>query len=222
MSILVQISGKPATGKTTGARTLNPKTTYIIDSDEKGLPWKGWAKDYNSENKNYVKTSDPSQIYKIVKAVHDSRPEVNCLIIDTINTVMSNEEMAILKDPSRDAWKDLAVDIYDLYKLIRQLPREDLIVFVMAHIEPYDVNGVTNYRTMTNGKKLSKLNLNSHLRYNLYTEVVHNPIKEVNEYSLITQSDGTTEARSVMGVFESKRIPNDLEQVRLLIQEGEK
>ena len=118
--------------------------------------------------------------------------------------------------------KQLAVDIYDLYKLIRQLNREDLVVFVMAHIEPYDVNGVTHYRTMTNGKKLSKLNLNSHLRYNLYTDVVYNPIKEESEYFLVTQSDGTTEARSVMGVFDTKKVPNDLEQVRLKILEGEK
>ena len=106
MSILVQVSGRPATGKTTGAKTLKPPNTYIVDSDEKGLSWKGWKADYNTEAKNYAKTSDPAQIYKIVKAVHDTRPEINCIIIDTINTVMSNEEMAILKDPSRDAWKD--------------------------------------------------------------------------------------------------------------------
>jgi len=34
---LVQITGLPATGKTTGARFLNPDTTYYIDADGKGL-----------------------------------------------------------------------------------------------------------------------------------------------------------------------------------------
>jgi dephospho-CoA kinase len=38
---LVQISGMPATGKTTGARFLDPKKTYYIDADGKGLSWKG-------------------------------------------------------------------------------------------------------------------------------------------------------------------------------------
>lgn len=144
MPILVQISGKPASGKTTGARTLDPAATYFIDADEKGLSWKGWSKDYNTERKNYAKVSEPSKVYQIVKAVHDTRPEVTAIVIDTINTMMSNEEVEILKHPNRDAWKDLATDIYDLYRLIRQLSRPDLVVFVMAHIEPYDVNGITN------------------------------------------------------------------------------
>jgi len=34
---IVQITGLPATGKTTGARFLDPKKTYIIDADGKGL-----------------------------------------------------------------------------------------------------------------------------------------------------------------------------------------
>jgi hypothetical protein len=40
------------------------------------------------------------------------------------------------------------------------------------------------------------------------------------EYKLITQNDGTTEARSVMGVFEEK-IDNNLEFVRKTVLEAE-
>ena len=35
--ILAQITGVPASGKTTGARHLDPATTYFIDADGKGL-----------------------------------------------------------------------------------------------------------------------------------------------------------------------------------------
>lgn len=157
-------------------------------------------------------------MYQLVKAVHDNRPEVTAIVIDTINTMMSNEEVDILKHPNRDAWKDLATDVYDLYRLIRQLSRQDLVVFVMAHIEPYDVNGVTHWRTMTNGKKLSKLNLNSFLVYNLYTKVNYQPTGQV-EYKLVTQSDGTTEARALMGVFEPE-IENNLETVRSKVMQA--
>ena len=66
---LVQISGMPATGKTTGARFLDPKKTYYIDADGKGLSWKGWKSDYNSENKNYAKTTDIPTIYKLIKTM---------------------------------------------------------------------------------------------------------------------------------------------------------
>lgn len=82
----------------------------------------------------------------------------------------------------------------------------------MAHSEPYEVNGVTHWRTMTNGKKLSKVNLNSFLAYNLYSKV-HKGADGKMEYSLLTQSDGTTEARSNMDVFPEK-IENNLEEVR--------
>jgi len=132
---------------------------------------------------------------------------------------MTTQEMEILENPSRDQWKDLATDIWNLYKMIRESKREDLVVFVMAHCEPYDVNGVTHYRTMTNGKKLSKINLNSFLAYNLYSKVTKLPDNKFT-YELITQSDGTIEARSNMGVFDTK-IENNLEFVRKSVIDAE-
>ena len=113
----------------------------------------------------------------------------------------------------------LATSIWNLYKMMREIKRDDLVVFVMAHCEPYDVNGITHYRTMTNGKKLSKINLNAFLAYNLYTKVTKTPDNKFT-YDLITQSDGTTEARSVMGVFDPK-IENNLEVVRKSVLEAE-
>lgn len=218
--VLVQISGPPASGKTTGARSLDPKKTYYIAADGKGLSWKGWKTDYNSTNKNYAETADPATIYKLVKAVSETRTDINCIVLDTINAMMTTEEMAILESPSRDKWSDLAVDVWNLYKLIREIKREDMVVFVMAHTEPYEVNGVTHWRTMTNGKKLTKVNLNAFLSYNLYSKVNKQSDGKM-EYSLITQSDGTSEARSLMGVFDEK-IPNDLEMVRKTVLEAEK
>jgi len=103
---LVQISGKPSSGKTTGARFLDPSKTYFIDADEKGLSWVGWKKTFNTAAKNYAAVSNPTQVYKLIKAIHDTRPEINCIVLDTINTIMTNEEMDIMKDKSRDAWAD--------------------------------------------------------------------------------------------------------------------
>ena len=40
----VSILGQSGSGKTTSLRTLDPKTTFIIDCDGKGLPWRGWKK----------------------------------------------------------------------------------------------------------------------------------------------------------------------------------
>lgn len=54
MSKLICVMGESGSGKTTAMRTLDPATTYYIDCDGKGLAWKGWKSQYNTEKKNYV------------------------------------------------------------------------------------------------------------------------------------------------------------------------
>lgn len=151
-----------------------------------------------------------SQAYQYIKGLHDKRAEVKVVVLDTISTIMSNAEMEILKNPTRDQWADLATEIYDLFRLIRELERTDFTVVVMSHTEVYELNGVQCQRIKTNGKKLTKINLNSFLTYNLYTKVTYE--NNQPKYELMTRSDGTTEARSMKGVFEDL-IPNDLKYV---------
>ena len=40
------VMGESGSGKTTAMRNLDPKTTFYVDCDKKGLSWKGWRKDY--------------------------------------------------------------------------------------------------------------------------------------------------------------------------------
>jgi dephospho-CoA kinase len=41
MSRLIMVSGQPASGKTTGAESLDPKETVFLDADGKGMSWIG-------------------------------------------------------------------------------------------------------------------------------------------------------------------------------------
>ncbi len=41
MSKVICIAGESGSGKTTSMRNLDPKTTFYIDADCKGLSWKG-------------------------------------------------------------------------------------------------------------------------------------------------------------------------------------
>lgn len=102
------------------------------------------------------------------------------------------------------------MDIYELYSVANKL-RDDLIIIFCAHTEGYEENGVTKFRTRHGGQKLTKVNLNSKLSYNLYTEVTTKS-DGTREYWFITQNDGTSEARSVEGVLPLK-MPNDLGEV---------
>lgn len=112
---------------------------------------------------------------------------------------------------------ELCGEVFDLYELARTL-RDDLIVFFVAHDEAYEVNGMTRFRTKVNGQKLTKLNLASKLSYNLYTRVQYGGSGP--EYYFITQSDGSTEARSTRGVLPLK-MPNSLAEVVHLIRTKE-
>lgn len=103
----------------------------------------------------------------------------------------------------------MAAEIYEGYGKIPTL-REDLIVIFMAHAESYEVEGETHYRTKVNGQKLTKLNLNSKLSYNLYTKVVH--MGDDSEYYFTTQNSGKNEARSTYGVLDYQ-MKNDLGEV---------
>lgn len=217
MAKLIQISGLPGTGKTTGLRFLDPKETFVIDCDKKGLSWAGWSKEYNKENSNYVATSDITLIYKALKHISDNLPHVKYIAIDTINAITSDMVMLEMKKANFDQWKELAISIYELYDMIRSTLRSDLIVFCMAHIEPYDNNGFIHWRTKFDGKKLTKLNMSGKLNYNLYTKVESQGDGK-NTYHLVTQSDGTTEARSTMDVLPYK-MENNLLEVAKNIQE---
>ncbi|WP_148391281.1 AAA family ATPase, partial [Blautia hydrogenotrophica] len=67
MSKVICIAGESGSGKTTSMRNLDPKTTLYIDCDKKGLSWKGWKKQYNTENKNYIKTDFVQQVLIALK-----------------------------------------------------------------------------------------------------------------------------------------------------------
>lgn len=136
-------------------------------------------------------------------------PHIKVAIVDTISTLMADKEMGDRKKVGHDKWYDYAADIYDLFSMAHKL-RDDLIVVFCAHPEEYVVDGTTFFRTKTGGQKLTRLNLNSKLSYNLYTLIEREGTAP--SYYFITQNLGNTEARSTEGVLELK-MPNSLCEV---------
>jgi hypothetical protein len=209
MSVAIQLLGLPGTGKTYSLRNLNPETTYYINCDKKSLPFRGWKKKYNDDAKNYTKTSDPILIQKIIAGISQARKDVKVVIVDTVNSIMSDKEMNERKKKGFDKWMDYAGDIYDLYSLANsENLRDDLVVVFVGHVEAYTDNFETRWRLKTGGTKLTKLNVESKLSYTFYSHA-ENTGEKVNYY-FTTQTDGFNTARSPEGLFEYK-IPNDLE-----------
>ena len=86
------IIGTSGSGKTTSLEKLDPKQTFYIDADGKGLSWKGWRKQYNKENKNYFQCDAPEQIFSLMQTIDEKQKQIKFLVIDTLNGCMVADE----------------------------------------------------------------------------------------------------------------------------------
>ena len=134
MSKVICIAGESGSGKTTSMRNLDPKSTYYIDADKKGLSWKGWRKQYNKENKNYFACDDASVVRQYIKRIAEACPGVKVIVVDTINGLMVADEMRRSKEKGYDKWVDLAACVWDLVCECYTY-REDLTIVFTAHTQ---------------------------------------------------------------------------------------
>lgn len=216
MASLIAVMGESGSGKTTSLRTLDPSSTFIIDCDKKGLPWRGWRSQYNKEAKNYIVTDSPDDVLSYMRIVNLNPlyKNVKVLVVDTMNGIMVAQESRDRKKKGYDKWADLAWCVYDIIDEALTM-REDLTIVFMAHSQTdRDDNGVIFTRIKTSGRKLDKIVLESK-----FTTVLNS--KSVGgEYVFVTHDPAST-AKTPMGCFDSETIPNDMLAVVNAIREYE-
>ena len=206
MAKVICIAGESGSGKTTSMRNLNPAETYYIDSDKKGLSWKGWKSQYNVAAKNYYCNDEPANIKTVMLGVSAKRPDIKTLIIDTIGSIMIADEMRRSKEKGYDKWADLAACMWEIVDMAYTL-RDDLTVIFLAHTQTErDDNGYLFTRIKTSGKKLDKICLESKFTTVLIAKCLN------GEYIFETHSNNST-AKSPMGLFETDTISNDITTV---------
>jgi deoxyadenosine/deoxycytidine kinase len=212
VSKVICIAGESGAGKTTSMRNLDPKQTYYIDADGKGLSWKGWKAQYNKEIKNYTQTSDVNDITTKLQGISDKCPNIKQIIVDTINAIMIDDEFARAKEKGYDKWQDMAASVWKLVSNAHSL-REDLTIIFTAHTQTErDENGFSFTRIKTSGKKLDKIVLESKFTTVLIAKCVD------GKYMFETQAKNST-AKSPMGAFEDFEIPNDIVEVIKKLEE---
>lgn len=220
MANVLGIMGESGSGKTTSLRNLDPKQTFIIDSDKKGLNWKGWKEQYSTEKKNYLRTDVYSTIVKMMDRIngytdeegkkHEDFKHIKFLVIDTLNGMMVDEEMRILATQGgdkRSAWSDLANHGWQIINKALDM-REDLTVIIVCHAETIsDENGVIRTRIKTNGRKLEKLVLESKMNTVVWA------VRQDGKYKFLLSADNST-CKVPMGAFEGMtEIDNDIMKV---------
>ena len=194
------IIGTSGSGKTTSLEKLDPKQTFYIDADGKGLSWKGWRKQYNKENKNYFQCDAPEQIFSLMQTIDEKQKQIKFLVIDTLNGCMVADEMRRSKEKAYDKWVDLAQSVYNIVDYSNKM-RDDLTVILIGHTQTSD-DGFTCM--LTNGRKLNKICLESKM-----TTVLLSRINDNGEYVFETRAKSST-AKTPRGAFDNDEIPNDI------------
>ena len=206
MAKIICVMGESGSGKTTAMRTLDPATTYYIDSDKKGLSWRGWRESYNTEKKNYYKADDVLQIMQVMHCIDQKRPDIKVIVVDTINGIMVADEMRRAQEKGYDKWVDLATAVYYLIDDALFM-RDDLTVIFVAHTQTdREDSGYLFTRIKTSGKKTDKIVLESKFPVVLLAKC------EAGKHFFEVHANHST-AKTPMGAFDTETIENDMQAV---------
>lgn len=228
MSNIILVEGESGSGKTTSIRTLNPKETYIISIISKDLPFKGWKTNYFPStktvqgnrkiiyDKDFTSASygkDKQMFSGSIKAICDTLkgvsehiPTVKTIVIDDSQFILAYEFLARAKETGFTKYNEIAQNFFDVMATAQGL-RDDINVIFLHHTETVDGK--------RKAKTIGKLIDNSLTVEGLFTIVLLADCRKADgkiEYYFTTNTDGSSTAKSPMGMFPSE-IPNDLQLV---------
>lgn len=197
MGLPVLILGESGSGKSTSLRNFPADRIGILNVASKPLPFKSELKCINN--------ADYRTINNVLR-----KNTLKAYAIDDSQYLLSFELFNRSSEKGYDKFTEMAKQFYDMLQTIIRCTSDDTIVYMLHHIATE--NGRSKIKTV--GKMLDeKLTIEG-----LSTIVLYCYAGEDYEHYFITQSDGTTTAKSPMGMFDLK-IDNDLFLVDKTIRE---
>lgn len=207
----VLIIGESGAGKSTSIRTLDPKETFIINTINKPLPFKTATKNYRTLSSkddlegNMLGTDRAASIIRVINAIDKERPHIKNLILDDFQYVMANEFMRRALEKGYEKFSEIGQNAWSIINALNSC-RDDLTTIVLSHSETNDMTGKVKCKTI--GKMVDdKVCLEG-----MFTIVLQSAVID-GKHVFITQHDGMSVAKSPLGMFEEKLIPNDLQFV---------
>lgn len=198
MGLPVLIMGKSGSGKTYSIKEMDPDSVGIFSVEKSRLPFR--KKFHVASNATYA---------MVIKAL--STPKLKTYIIDDSQYLMANDMFDKAKVAGYGKFTDMAKKFRDLIHFINTQVPDDVIVYFLHHTETDSNTGEVKAKTC--GKMLD----NQLTVEGCFNIVLLATIEDKKHY-FITQSDGTTTAKSPEDMFEEK-IPNDLAAVDAAIRE---
>jgi hypothetical protein len=202
--------GESGTGKSTSMRNLDPAETFIINVMNKPLPFRGYKSMYTKVSPdgltgNYYASTNYDHITLVINKINLKRPEIKTIILDDFQYLMADEFMMRCMERGFDKFAEMGNHAYQLLKMLPTL-RDDLDIFILTHSEP---NELGKMKIKTIGKMID----NNVTIEGMYSTVLQTELRD-GQYTFITQGDARHIAKSPMGMFDSRNIPNDLAIVK--------
>ena len=190
MGIPVLILGESGSGKSTSMRNFDPDEVGIFNVASKPLPFRKKMKKVDGASYGIILTA--------LKA-----PKLKTYVIDDSQYLLCFEMFAKAKETGYNKFTDMALNFYNLIQfIIRQTP-PDVIVYFLHHTE-------------TDGEKVRAKTVGKMLNEKLTVEGLFSIVllcqTDGVSHSFVTQSDGSSTAKSPMEMF-PLTIDNDLKLV---------
>ena len=198
MGIPVMILGESVSGKSSSLRNFTADEVGIFNIAGKRLPFK-----------NALPTANNVGYEAIIKSLKKGAKKA--YVIDDSQYLLCFEMFDRAKETGYQKFTDMAQHFYGLIQTILRNTPDDVIVYFLHHTET-TVEGKRKAKTI--GKMLDeKLTVEGLFTIVLLCET------DGERHWFTTQSDGTTTAKSPMGMFPEREIDNDLKAVDTAIRE---
>ena len=197
MGIPVLVIGSSGSGKSTSLRNFEPNEIGIFNVASKPLPFR-----------KKLKKIDGATYGQIAKGLQITA--LNTYVIDDAGYLMTFESFDKALEKGYEKFTINAKNFSDMVRfVIEELPEDTIVYFIMqTDVSP---DGITKAKTI--GKMIDDVLCLE----GLFTITLLSKYDD-GQYKFITQTDGTTIAKSPMEMFE-KEIDNDLKLVDDTIRE---
>ena len=198
MGVAVLVLGASGSGKSTSLRNMSPEHVEVLNVAGKPLPFRGQL-----PAKNFVSYDDIHKAFR-----QDGYP---IYVVDDSQYLMAFEGFDKANEKGYDKFTHMAVHFKEMITdWIRELP-EHTIVYFLHHTEIGDDQRIKP-------KTLGKM-LDSQLVVEGLFSIVLLTWSEAGNHFFVTNSDGSSCAKTPMGMFEDETIDNDLALVDRTIRE---